>query len=134
MAQLSVSNNTGATVFAQYGALAAIEHGDDLIAAIVERCRRGRDIVRDFVAGQNRLSWVEPEGAFYAYVAVDGLKDSLAFAKDLVLNARVCVAPGRAFACGPNDTRDESYLRLCFAQSPDRLKTGLSRIADALSR
>ncbi len=134
MAQLSVSNNTGATVFAQWGALAAIEHGDSFIAEMVERCRQGRDIVRDFVASQNRLSWVEPDGAFYAYVAVDGLKDSLAFAKDLVRTARVGVAPGRAFACGPNDTRDESYLRLCFAQSPERLKAGLSRLADALSR
>ncbi|MCC6921003.1 MAG: pyridoxal phosphate-dependent aminotransferase [Alphaproteobacteria bacterium] len=134
MAQLSVSNNTGATVFAQWGAVSAIERGDDFIAEMVARCRAGREIVRDFVASQNRLSWVEPDGAFYAYIAVDGLTDSLAFAKDLVRTARVGVAPGRAFACGPNDTRDEAYLRLCFAQSPERLKTGLGRIADALNR
>lgn len=132
MAQLSVSNNTGSTVFAQAGAVAALEHGDDFIAEMVRRCRAGRDIVRDFVASTNRVRWVEPEGAFYAYLHVDGLEDSLAFAKNLVKTAKVGVAPGAAFACG--DNRDESYLRLCFAQDQARLKTALERIADALNR
>jgi aspartate aminotransferase len=131
MAQLSVSNNTGTTVFAQFGAVAALEKGDDFIAEMVNRCENGREIVRDFVESTNRLSWVEPKGAFYAYLHVDGLTDSLKFAKDLVKTARVGVAPGAAFACG--DGRDESYLRLCFAQDPERLKTALSRLGAALN-
>lgn len=131
MAQLSVSNNTGTTVFAQYGAVAALDQGDDFIAEMVMRCARGREIVRDFVRDTNRVKWVEPAGAFYAYLHVDGLTDSLEFAKNLVKTARVGVAPGRAFACG--DERDESYLRLCFAQNPDRLETALGRLADALA-
>jgi aspartate/methionine/tyrosine aminotransferase len=132
MAQLSVSNNTGATVFAQFGAVAALQHGDGFIAEMVERCRAGRDIIDDFVRGQNRLSWVKPEGAFYAYIAVDGLKDSIGFAKNLLATAQVGVAPGAAFASGKGDTRDESYLRLCFAQNPETLETALGRLADAL--
>jgi aspartate/methionine/tyrosine aminotransferase len=130
MAQLSVSNNTGVTVFAQFGAVAALDQGDAFIGEMVERCRRGRDIVADFVAGQNRLSWVKPKGAFYAYIAVDGLKDSIGFAKNLLATAKVGVAPGAAFACG--DDRDESYLRLCFAQDPARLKEALGRLESAL--
>ena len=130
MAQLSVGNNTGTTVFAQAGAVAALEQGDDFIAEMVERCRTGRKIVGEFVAGTNRVSWVEPQGAFYAYLHVDGLTDSLAFAKELVRTARVGVAPGRAFSCG--DGLDESYLRLCFAQDPTRLRTALERLAQAL--
>lgn len=130
MAQLSVSNNTGTTVFAQAGAVAALEHGDEFIGEIVARCARGREIVRDFVRETNRVSWVEPRGTFYAYLRVDGLTDSLEFAKILVRKARVGVAPGAAFACG--DNRDESYLRLCFAQDPERLKTALERLGGAL--
>lgn len=130
MAQLSVSNNTGTTVFAQAGAVAALEHGDSFIGEMVQRCAAGRDIVRDFVATTNRVRWVEPDGAFYAYLHVDGLEDSLSFAKNLVKTARVGVAPGAAFSCG--DGQDESYLRICFAQDPTRLKTALGRIADAL--
>ena len=132
MAQLSVGNNTGTTVFAQAGAVAALEHGDAFVAEMVGRCRAGRDIVRDFVNTTNRVNWVEPQGAFYAYLHVDGLSDSLGFAKDLVKNARVGVAPGAAFACG--DSKDESYLRLCFAQDPARLQTALERLSQALNR
>lgn len=132
MRQLSVSNNTGATVFAQYGAVAAINDGDGVIVEMGARCRKGRAIVADFIATQNRLSWVEPEGAFYAYIKVDGLTGSTDFAIDLVKRFKVGVAPGAAFACGPGDMRDEGYLRLCFAQSPHLLEEGLSRIASAL--
>lgn len=131
MAQLAVSNNTGTTVFAQFGAVAALEHGDAFIGEMVKRCENGREIMREFVASTNRLRWVEPQGAFYAYLHVDGLTDSLKFAKDLVQTARVGVAPGAAFSCG--DGRDESYLRLCFAQDPERLKTALSRLGAALN-
>lgn len=130
MAQLAVSNNTGSTVFAQAGAVAALEHGDAFIGEMVTRCRAGRDIVREFVSETERVRWVEPQGAFYAYLHIDGLKGSLEFAKALVRNARVGVAPGAAFACG--DGRDESYVRLCFAQDPARLRTALGRLAGAL--
>ncbi len=132
MAQLAVSNNTGTTVFAQAGAVAALTEGDDFIAEMVARCRIGRDIVREFVAATDRARWVEPQGAFYAYLEIEGLKDSLAFAKDLVKTARVGVAPGAAFACG--DARDESYLRLCFAQDPKRLALALDRLGTALTK
>ena len=130
MAQLSVSNNTGTTVFAQYGGIAALDHGDAFIAEMVERCRRGRDIVGDFVRGQNRLNWVEPKGAFYAYVHVEGLKDSIGFAKNMLATTGVGVAPGAAFTCGTD--ADESYLRLCFAQDPKRLSEALDRMGSAL--
>ena len=95
------------------------------------RKKDGRSAFRAVAAQQAARGRTDGECVSYA---VDGLTDSLAFAKDLVRTARVGVAPGRAFACGPNDTRDEAYLRLCFAQSPQRLKTGLGRIADALNR
>lgn len=131
MSQLCTNNNTGATVFAQIGAVTALDKGDAFIADIVERCRKGRAIVADFIRTQNRLSWVQPEGAFYAYVHVDGLTDSLSFAKNLVATAKVGVAPGMAFAC--DDGKDESYLRLCFAQSADRLSEALIRFGKALS-
>src|SRR5262249_45949142 len=63
---MSVANNTGATTFAQYGALAALSsQGDAFLRLMRERCRNGRDIVRAFIERQNRIRWVEPDGAFY---------------------------------------------------------------------
>lgn len=131
MAELSAYNNTGATVFAQYGALEAITKGDDFIKWQVERCRAGLEIVEKAIAGNNRMSWSKPEGAFYAFIAVEGMTDSIAFAKRLLEEAKVGVAPGIAF--GPKtDKQNDRFIRLCFFQAPERLKEAMNRIAKAI--
>jgi aspartate/methionine/tyrosine aminotransferase len=129
---MAQANNTGTTHFAQYGALAALSpEGDAFRAQLLERCRKGRAAVGDFLRGQNRMRWIEPDGAFYGFLHVDGLKDSLLFAQGLVRSARVGVAPGAAF--GLNDPRNDSYIRVCFAQDTARVTEGLSRIAQAVA-
>jgi aspartate/methionine/tyrosine aminotransferase len=45
----------------------------------------------------------------------------------LVTDHKVAVAPGSAFGAG-----GEGYLRLCFAQSAERLQRALGRLADGL--
>jgi aspartate/methionine/tyrosine aminotransferase len=87
--------------------------------------------VADFIARQNRVRWMKPDGAFYGFLHVEGLRDSLAFARELVLEADVGTAPGSAFGLG--DPRDEAYVRICFARDPEGLGEGLNRIAKALS-
>ncbi len=131
MAELSAYNNTGATVFAQYGALEAITKGDDFIKWQIERCRTGLSIVEKFIASNNRMSWSKPAGAFYAFIAVEGMTDSIAFAKRLLEEAKVGVAPGIAF--GPKtDKQNDRFIRLCFFQAPERLKEAMDRIAKAI--
>jgi aspartate/methionine/tyrosine aminotransferase len=131
---ISIANNTGPTTFAQYGALAALSpKGDAFREEMRERCRAGRDVVQNFIDGQNRIRWIRPEGAFYGFLHMDGLSDSLGFARRLVKTARVGVAPGSAF--GPaGDVQADSFLRICFAQDPALLREGLKRIGEALDR
>lgn len=134
MSVIAVADNTGSTTFAQYGALAALSpEGDRFRLQMRERCQKGREIVDDFVRGQNRIRWVKPEGAFYGYLHIDGLKDSLGFAQDLVRKARVGVAPGSAFGA-EGDAGNESFIRICFAQDPALLDEGLSRIGRAVAQ
>jgi aspartate/methionine/tyrosine aminotransferase len=133
MWMMSAANNTGATTFAQYGALAALSaDGDAFRAAMLERCRLGMATVRDWIAEQNRIRWVEPEGAFYGFLHVEGMRDSLEFCQALVRNARVGVAPGSAFG-PPNDPHTDSFVRICFAQDAVRVRTGLDRLATAVA-
>lgn len=134
LAQLSAVANTGATSFLQYGAVAALEKGDDFVAFMVDRCRAGREIVDTFVAANNRLSWAKPAGAFYGFVEIDGLTDSFNFAKELVSVARVGVAPGSAFGLSGVDREYDSYIRLCFAQDAKLLSKALDRLASGLSQ
>jgi aspartate/methionine/tyrosine aminotransferase len=130
---ITIANNTGPTSFAQYGALAALSPaGDAFRSEMLVRCSAGRNVVQKFIDGQNRIRWIKPEGAFYGFLHMDGLKDSLDFARKLVKSARVGVAPGSAFG-PPGDEHADAFVRICFAQDPALLGEGLSRIEKALS-
>jgi aspartate/methionine/tyrosine aminotransferase len=60
----------------------------------------------------------------YAFFRVDGQDDSLAFAKRLVTEAGLGLAPGVAFGA-----EAEGWLRWCFAsKQPERLTEGVGRL------
>jgi aspartate/methionine/tyrosine aminotransferase len=118
--------HSGVAPFVQAGALAALT--DDAFSADFRAyCAQGRALTAQALAGIPGLRYASPPGAFYAFVAVDGLTDSLAAAMRLVTDHKVAVAPGSAFGAG-----GEGYLRLCFAQSAERLQRALGRLADGL--
>ena len=132
-AAMAQCNNTGATHFAQYGALAALSpEGDAFRGRLLDYCRKGRDVVEDWIARQNRVRWLKPDGAFYGFLHIDGLKDSLSFCQNMVKYDKVGVSPGWAFSLG--DPRDDSYLRICFAQDAKRLTEALERLEGAIRK
>ncbi len=120
-------NTSGAPTFLQHAAVTAIAEGDGFIAAMVARCRAGRDLVVPALQRFPRVRVAAPEGAFYAFAGIDGLEDSLAFAKEVLARAKVGVAPGAAFGLG-----GEGHIRLCFASAPERLAKALDRLAPLL--
>ncbi len=121
-------NMSAATSFVQHGGLAAIREGEGFVAEIVEQYRQARDLVTQRLGGMRRVRMARPDAAFYAFFQVDGMTDSLAFAKDIVAKSGVGLAPGIAF--GPEG---EGWLRLCFATSQARLSEALDRLEPALS-
>ncbi len=122
-------NISGSPAFLQYGALAAIEHGEDFLKTMVERCRAGRDILIQRLAANPKVRVARPAAAFYAFFAVEGMTDSLDFASRLVIEAKVGVAPGIAFGQG-----GEGFLRLCFASAPERLSRAMDRIESLIGK
>src|SRR5262249_14812646 len=120
-------NTSGAPTFIQHAAVTAVEQGEGFVAGMVERCRTGRDIVMAGLQRFPRVQAVSPEGAFYAFFRVEGMSDSLNFAKDIVRRCQVRLAPGSAF--GPIG---DGYLRLCFASAPERLALALERLQPML--
>ena len=128
-AALSECFNTGATVFAQAGGVAALTQGEQTVAGLREQYRVGRAIVERDLAGHPLIDLGMPDGAFYAFPRVRGLRDSLAFVQGVLAEEDVGLAPGYTF--GPDN---QAHFRLCFAQSHDRLEEGLSRIVRYLER
>ncbi len=121
-------NTSGTPEFVQMAGLVALREGEPFLAAMLERCRRGRDIVLRGLADVPGVTVTPPAGAFYAFLRVAGVTDSLAFAKALVDRANVGLAPGSAFGPGCEDR-----LRLCFASSAERLEEAMRRLAPALA-
>jgi aspartate aminotransferase len=121
-------NVSGAPTFLQHAAIAAIREGESFITQMVQRYRAGRDLVVERLSGLPRVRLRAPDAAFYAFLQIEGLTDSLGFAKQLLAETGVGLAPGAAFGTG-----GEGHLRLCFAASADRLEPALERLAKALS-
>lgn len=120
-------NTSGAPPFLQEGALAAVRDGEPFVAQMVERCRQGAELVTQHLSAMRRVTMARPPGAFYAFFQVEGVDDSLAFAKRILEETGVGLAPGIAF--GP---AGEGFLRLCFASSQGRLSTALERLRPLL--
>jgi aspartate/methionine/tyrosine aminotransferase len=121
-------NTSGVATFLQHAAVTAVEEGEPFVAALVERCRAGRDLACETMAAWPRVEFARPEGAFYLFFSVAGEPDSRALALRLIEAAGVGLAPGTAFGPG-----GEGYLRLCFATSADRLSEALDRLAPVLA-
>ncbi len=120
-------NVSCSNAFAQWGAVAALNEGDAYVDSLAERYGRAADLVYQALAPLPRVRLGRPEGAFYAFFALDGLKDSLRFCLDLLPKAKVGLAPGIAF--GP---AGEGRIRLCYAASLPKLSQALERLVPHL--
>jgi aspartate aminotransferase len=123
---LTEYNIAGPPGFVQRAGIVAVQQGEPFVAEIVARYRAARDLVLERVGAVPRLSLARPEAAFYAFIRVDGMSDSVAFGKDLLIKTGVGVAPGAAFADGDHPCDD--YLRLCFAGTPRILEQAFDRL------
>jgi len=122
--------NTSCTpVFVQRGGLAALQMAPDFVPGLVSRLRDCRDRLVSRLAVLPGVEVASPPGGMYAFFRVQGQDDSLAFAKRLVEQHGLGLAPGVAFG-----DEGEGWLRWCFAsRDPLRLDAGVQRLAGALA-
>src|SRR5882724_9737890 len=120
-------NTSGGQTFLQRGCVAAIRQGEGFVAETVDRYRAARDLVVQRLSAMRKVKVTRPEAAFYLMLHVDGMEDALHFAKRLVHETRVGLAPGSAFGAG-----GEGFLRLCFASSLPRLSEAMDRLQKVL--
>jgi len=117
-------NTSCAPVFVQRAALAALASADESVPALVARLKTCRDTLLPLLEAMPGVTVATPRGGLYAFLRLDGGNDSLALAKQLVVDAGLGLAPGVAF--GPEA---EGWLRWCFAShDPSRLVRGVERL------
>lgn len=121
-------NTSCAPPFVQHAGIAAIRQGEPVIERTQARFRKARDFLH---ARLNEIPGVQaslPSGAMYTFFRVEGVRDSLAFCKNLVAHAGLGLAPGIAF--GPEG---EGFVRWCFASGEDRLQQGIDRLRKSMA-
>jgi aspartate aminotransferase len=111
----------------QHAALAALTGPQDAAADMYDAFRERRDYVVDRVATIDGLTCPRPEGAFYAFLDPDLPGTSLEMAEHLLREYGVVLAPGDGFG-----EAGDGHVRLSFANSLDRLETGLDRLERAI--
>lgn len=119
-------SHSGVAPFVQQAGIAAIAD-TGTVSALRAHCARGRQLVGSALEGLNFLRYTPPEGAFYAFTGIDGVRDSQDLALRLVTRHKVAVAPGSAFG-----SAGEGSLRICFAQSKSVMRTAMARPRDGL--
>ena len=130
MAVLAEVNNTGATAFAQYGGVAALEEGEGFIAEFNARFRRNRDLVMQVLGAHPRVSLLRPAGRLLRLPAHRGLPRRPGL--------RRAASSPRPRSARPRATPSARATRAtcgCASRiSTPRLETALLRVREVLDR
>ena len=125
---LNEFNVAGASTFVQLAGIVALRDGEDFISQQVARYQNARDYVYERLVDHTRIRVARPHGAFYAFFAIEGIEDDLAFCQELVKTAKIGLVPGSAFGAP-----QEGWLRLCFASEINTLDKALTRLEEAIA-
>jgi len=118
---------TSATSFAQVGGVAALEGPQEPIRAMVDEFACRRQLIVEGLNALPGVTCLPPSGAFYVFPDISGTELMGTELAHRLLHHGVALTPG----CGFGD-RWDTHVRLSFATSEERIRTGLERMAAAL--
>jgi len=127
-AQLNEFVVSHAASFSQRAAQTALARGEDGVREMVARLKKNRDFCLRALSEIRGVSVPAPDGAFYLFPRIEGLKDSFEFCLRLLRETKVGIAPGVAFGAG-----GEGSVRICYAAERPILEVGMEKISRFLS-
>ena len=127
-AQLNEFMVSCAAGFVQKAAETALNEGEEELTRMLRMLLDNRDFCAAKLRAMPRLTLPEPDGAFYLFPRVAGLRDSFGFCKRLLEDTRVGIAPGMAFGAG-----GEGSVRICYASGREVLEPAMQRLGEWLS-
>ena len=123
---------SGPNTMAQYATMVAMQGGEEHIETMRQAFDNRRKLMYNLIEGIDGLSARMPQGAFYMMIditsclgkSINGqvITGSLSFAEQLLAVEKVAVVPGGAFGA-------DTHVRVSYATSPEKIQTGLDRIA-----
>jgi aspartate/methionine/tyrosine aminotransferase len=109
--------------FAQRAGETALLWGEAAVKEMMSRLRENREFCMTALSKMPGITLPKPEGAFYLFPRIDGLTDSFAFCKQLLMESNVGLAPGVAFGAG-----GEGSVRICYASEKSILEDAMARL------
>ena len=128
-AQLNEFIVSHAASFTQRAAQAALAQGEEEVKRMLGRYKENRDFCLRMLSEIPGVSVPSPDGAFYLFPKIEGLKDSFEFCRRLLHETRVGIAPGVAFGAG-----GEGSVRICYAADRSILKEGMEKFVGFVTR
>ena len=113
--------------FAQRAGEIALAEGEPELLRMLQRLKENRDLCLQAADGMDGVTVPKPDGAFYLFPRIEGLRDSFRFCKRLLEETRVGLAPGVAFGNG-----GEGSVRICYAAERSILEPAMERLAKFL--
>lgn len=123
-AQLNEFIVSHAPSFTQKAGETALAEGEEELVRMLARLKENRDFCLAELAGMRGITVPEPEGAFYVFPRIEGMRDSFEFCRQLLLETRVGLAPGIAFGAA-----GEGSVRICYAAERSILEPAMERLA-----
>lgn len=137
MKNIQSNCSSNVNVVSQYAALAALEGGDDCVTRLVDALKKRRDYMLQRISDIPYLRCIKPVGGLYILVdtvmlfgeSVDGIKieSGRDIAKILFNKYNVAAVPGDVFGM-------DSYIRLSFAPSMEKIIIGVNRIENFIKQ
>lgn len=128
LAKLQSHLTGNACTFAQYGALAALDIGPEVLEEWRARLQEKRDIAYDYAS--RLFTCIRPRGAFYLFPDVSAHLENGRTAEELAAflleKTGVAVVPGEAFGAG-------GHIRISYAVPKEMLVEGFERMVRVLS-
>lgn len=122
-AQLNEFMVSCAAGFVQKAGEIALAEGEAELREMVARLRENRDFCLNALRSMPGVTVSIPRGAFYVFPRIEGVDDSFAFCKRLLLETKVGLAPGSAFGAG-----GEGSVRICYASDRSILEAAMARL------
>ncbi len=113
---------------AQHAGLVAIKEGEKFIQNMINDLKLSRNITIKYLNNFSQVIFPYSEAAFYAYFKIKDISDSEKFCFDTLQSTGVGLAPGTSFGNG-----GESWVRICYAKSPDLLNEAFEKLKPVLS-
>ncbi len=124
MANIQSQTTSCPSSISQKAALEALSGNQDSVADMVKEFDKRRLFVHKSL-NKIGMHCKLPEGAFYAFPALQDRTDSIAFANNLLEKAKVAVVPGTDFGL-------DGHIRISYAASMQQLEEGMDRIEKAI--